>query len=105
MGESGLNVEVVYATPDQQWLVRLDLPASATAEDAISGALAAGFPAIDVSHMPVGIWGRLVERTQRLKDGDRVELYRPLLRDPREARRDLAAAGKSMNASRRKDPG
>lgn len=105
MGEPGLNIEVVYATPDQQWLVNLDLPATATVEDAISGALAAGFPAIDVSHLPVGIWGRLVERTQRLKNGDRVELYRPLLRDPREARRNLAAAGKSMNTSGRKGSG
>jgi putative ubiquitin-RnfH superfamily antitoxin RatB of RatAB toxin-antitoxin module len=49
--------------------------------------------------MQAGIWGRPVERDQAVSDGDRVELYRPLNMDPREARRRLAAAGRTMGST------
>lgn len=103
MGEKRLNIEVVYATPDRQWLVALDMPGSATVDDAVNAALSAELPSSELRQMPVGIWGRLVDRSRRLKEGDRVELYRPLMRDPRDARRDLAAEGKSMSAATRED--
>ena len=99
-----MKIEVVYATPERQWLIGLELPASATVDDAVHAALSAELPASDWRQLPVGIWGRLVERSQPLKEGDRVELYRPLQRDPREARRHLAAEGKSMNSAGRVDP-
>ena len=54
------------------------------------------FPEEDFSDYQVGIWGKLVKRSYSLKDGDRLEIYRPLLIDPREARRELAADGRSM---------
>jgi hypothetical protein len=54
------------------------------------------FPEGDLANCQAGIWGKPVGRDHRLKDGDRLELYRPLLMDPREARRKLAADGRSM---------
>ncbi len=54
------------------------------------------FPEEDFSDYQLGIWGKLVKCSYFLKDGDRLEVYRPLLIDPREARRALAADGRSM---------
>ncbi len=95
--EDLIAVEVVFALADRQELIAVTIPADSTVRDAIeASAIASRFPDRDLSSGPVGIWGRLVERDQRLKDGDRVELYRSLKIDPREARRQLAAEGRSM---------
>jgi putative ubiquitin-RnfH superfamily antitoxin RatB of RatAB toxin-antitoxin module len=86
-----IRVEVVFATPGRQKLVTLTLPKGACVADAISGsALQWAFEAYELASLPVGIWGRLVEHNESLQDGDRVEIYRALTRDPREAMRDLA---------------
>lgn len=87
-------VEVAYATPLQQRIVVLDVPVNTTVETAIklSGLLAC-FPEIDLSVTTVGIFGKPSELNQVLKAGDRVEIYRPLLHDPKEARRQRAAKG------------
>jgi putative ubiquitin-RnfH superfamily antitoxin RatB of RatAB toxin-antitoxin module len=88
-----IRVEVVFATPADQTLVVLDLDPGATVADAIAAAgLSGSYPA----DLQAGIWGRPVEAGRGLADGDRVELYRPLQMDPREARRLRAAAGESM---------
>lgn len=89
-----LRVEVVFATPIRQALIALELPAGATVADAIETGLARTFSDQSLSPLQAGIWGKPVERSTRLQDGDRVELYRPLPQDPREARRVLAANGK-----------
>jgi putative ubiquitin-RnfH superfamily antitoxin RatB of RatAB toxin-antitoxin module len=90
-------VEVVYALAERQALVSITIPAGATAGDALEqSGIARQFPEQDLSACKLGIWGRLADRDQLLKDGDRVEIYRPLNIDPREARRKLAAEGKSM---------
>lgn len=92
-----LRVEVVFALPDEQFLEAVSVPDGATVQDAIDRtALASRFPGQDFGDMPAGIWGQLVERDRRVRDGDRVELYRPLERDPKEARRQLALEGKTM---------
>ena len=66
-------------------------------QDAIdAAALSSRFPDENFAAMPVGIWGQVTERDRRVRDGDRVELYRPLERDPKEARRQLALEGKTM---------
>ena len=91
-----LTVEVAYASPDEQMLVEIAVPAPATVGDAIAAAFEkTGGTAPDVG-LPVGIWGRVVSRSAALQDGDRVEIYRPLKLDPREARRRYASAGLTM---------
>ena len=98
MAETGtITVEVVYALAERQAFVAVAVPVGATAGDAIKqSAIATQFPEQDLSACKLGIWGRLVDRDQLLEDGDRIEIYRPLNIDPREARRQLAAEGKSM---------
>lgn len=92
-----LEVEVVFARPEQQFLETVSLPEGATVQDALdAAALASRFPGENFAAMPAGIWGRIVERDRPVRDGDRVELYRPLERDPKEARRQLALEGKTM---------
>jgi putative ubiquitin-RnfH superfamily antitoxin RatB of RatAB toxin-antitoxin module len=87
-----LKVEVVYATPERQARYLLELDAGATAGEAVarSGALEE-FPEIDLRRNRLGVYGRLVALETRLGDGDRVEILRPLVADPKQARRRRAA--------------
>jgi uncharacterized protein len=92
-----MRVTVAWALPDEQVVVPLDLPEGATAAGAIrASGLTARFPEIDLARHGVGVFGRVVSLGQVLREGDRVEIYRPLQMDPREARRRLAATGRSM---------
>ncbi|MBT8084125.1 MAG: RnfH family protein [Woeseia sp.] len=96
-GKPQLNVEVVYAALDKQYLVRANVAAGSTVADAlVASRLVEEVPKLDLANAEVGIWGRLVDRSAPLQDGDRVEVYRPLQIDPREARRQLAAHGRAM---------
>jgi putative ubiquitin-RnfH superfamily antitoxin RatB of RatAB toxin-antitoxin module len=83
-----MRVEVVFALPDEQVLEALEVEAGASVAQAIylSG-IERRFPEIDISALQVGIWGQPVDRSRVLREGDRVEIYRPLAIDPREARR------------------
>lgn len=83
-----MRIEVVYATPFRQELVELSVeaPISVAAAIRLSG-LEDRFPGHDLAALDAGIWGRIVSRETMAADGDRVEIYRPLQRDPREARR------------------
>lgn len=95
--EGRIAVEVVFALPDRQELLRVALPSGSTVAEGIdASAIASRFPHQDLKSCAVGIWGRLVDRDHVLEDGDRIEIYRPLEIDPRDARRKLAAEGKSM---------
>ena len=85
-----LAIEVVWATPDRQTIRKLEVQPGTTAREAarMSGLeplidAAAG----DIESLPLGVFGHKVADNYQLKTGDRVELYRPLRRDPREARR------------------
>jgi len=87
-----IRVEVAYARPDVQVLLPVELEPGATVEEAVrrSGVLER-FPEIDLGgRNKVGVWGRLAKLTQPLRDGDRVEIYRPLIADPKEVRRRRA---------------
>ena len=86
-----IRVEVAYALPTQQFLRALTLPREATVRSAIeaSGVLAL-FPAIDLAVDRVGVWNRVAALDAPLRDGDRVEIYRPLQVDPKEVRRQRA---------------
>jgi len=95
MSAATINVEVVYALPGQQTLLRVQLAEGATVEDAIrqSGVLDA-FGDIDLARNKVGIFSKLVKLDEALRDKDRVEIYRPLIADPKEVRRKRAEEGK-----------
>ena len=83
-----LTAEVVFALPREQALVTVTLAVGATVGDAIrESGLEQRFPGEHLDTLPTGIWGRPVDRDQVVSDGDRVEIYRPLEMDPREARR------------------
>jgi putative ubiquitin-RnfH superfamily antitoxin RatB of RatAB toxin-antitoxin module len=83
-----IDVEVAYALPDRQKVVRLRVPAGTTArEAALRSALDAFFPGLNLREGPIGVFGEVVRDDHVLAPGDRVELYRPLPIDPREARR------------------
>ncbi len=100
---SKLQVEVVFATPEHQALISLSLPPGSSVEDAIrESRIPEQFPSLDLSALEVGIWGRVVARGQVLQAGDRIEIYRPLEMDPREARRQLAAAGQTMASTNKR---
>ena len=88
------KVEVVYALPERQHLVELDLtPDGLTARQAVerSGLLQA-LPELDTQTLVLGVFGEICEDSRPLRAGDRVEIYRPLKHDPRTMRRERAAA-------------
>ncbi len=96
-GGNTINVEVVFALADRQELLTVAVASGATASEAIDeSGIARKFPDQALSACRLGIWGRLIDGGQVLQDGDRIEIYRPLIIDPRAARRRLAAEGKSM---------
>lgn len=86
-----MRIEVVYARPEEQVLVELRLAAGATVADAVrASGLAERFPEIDPGAGPFGVFSQRCEPTRLLRAGDRVEIYRPLRVDPKEARRRRA---------------
>lgn len=85
-----LRVEVAYAAPDRQFLRAVQLPEPATVAEAIRASGVEAECGIDATNLTVGIWSKPSERSQQLRDGDRVEIYRPLKVDPKEARRKRA---------------
>lgn len=96
-----LSVEIVFALPQRQELIEVTLKEGATLADAIEASgLSARFPEEQIDKLPAGVWGRPVGGDHILRDGDRVEIYRPLEIEPREARRRLAEAGRTMRARR-----
>ena len=89
-----MKVEVVYALPERQALASVCLEDGATVDDALSAVAGVEpFSALDLARVPVGVFGESVGRDAKLREGDRVEIYRPLLIDPKEARRRRAGSG------------
>jgi putative ubiquitin-RnfH superfamily antitoxin RatB of RatAB toxin-antitoxin module len=92
-----IPVEVAYALPDRQVILALDVAADASVEEVIrASGILAQFPDIDLASNKVGVFGKLGKLTDTLHPGDRVEIYRPLIADPKEVRKKRAAAGKVM---------
>ncbi len=90
-------VEVSYALPETQVIIPLEVAQGTTIEQAIkqSGVLAT-FPDIDLATNKVGIFSKLGKLDQVLREKDRVEIYRKLIADPKEVRKQRAAQGKKM---------
>lgn len=90
------SVEVIYATLDQQVLIKVAVEENATIESCIqkSGVLDQ-HPEIDLTHFKVGIFSQVKPLAHEVKPGDRIEIYRPLIADPKAARRKKAEAAKT----------
>jgi hypothetical protein len=97
VADERIEVEVAYARPDEQVILALQVAHGSTIEDAIrrSGVLER-FPEIDLATNKVGVFGKVGKLDQPLVAGDRVEIYRPLIADPKEARKQRAAEGRAM---------
>ena len=92
-----INVEVAYARPENQVIINVEVNSGCTIEQAIQKSnVLKQFPEIDLDKNKVGIFGKLSKKTAELKSGDRVEIYRPLIADPKEVRRKREAEGKKM---------
>jgi len=85
-------VEVAYATPDTQVILSVDVDETATVNEAIiMSGIIEQFPEIDLDKNKVGIFGKLTKLDQTLREKDRVEIYRPLIADPKASRKKRAA--------------
>ena len=95
-GPEKITVEVAYARPDEQVILPVVVAPGSTVRQAIerSGVLQR-FMEIDLQQNKVGIFGKLTKLDSELQANDRVEIYRPLIADPKEVRRARAAAGKA----------
>lgn len=92
-----IHVEVAYAKPERQEVVKLALPEGSTAAQAIEASgLLTKHPEIDLAKNKLGVYAKLVKPDTALRDRDRVEIYRPLIADPKEVRKQRAAEGKAM---------
>lgn len=92
-----MKIEVLYALPDKAALVALDMPEGTTVLQAIEASgLLEKYPEIDVKKNKFGIYAKLAKADAVLRDKDRVEIYRPLIADPKEVRKQRAAEGKVM---------
>ena len=97
VSEPTIEVELVYATPMQQYVTKMTVPIGSTAREVIEKSdFLSRFADIDLSKNRVGVYSRLIELDAVLNDGDRLEIYRPLRADPKAVRRKLAEEGKSM---------
>lgn len=90
-------VEVAYAKPDIQVIIPIKVAVGTTAQQAIeqSGILS-NFPEINLQQNKIGIFSKIIAHDKVLRDKDRIEIYRPLIADPKEVRKQRAAEGKAM---------
>jgi len=97
MSDEKISVEVVYALPAEQVLLKSEVPQGTTIAEAVklSGILGK-FPEIDLEKGKFGIFGKLSKIDTVLREKDRIEIYRPLIADPKEVRRKRAEEGKVM---------
>jgi putative ubiquitin-RnfH superfamily antitoxin RatB of RatAB toxin-antitoxin module len=91
------EVEVAYARPDEQVIIKVESEKPMTVQEALERSdVAAQFPEIEIDTVKVGVFGKAAKRDVLLNPGDRVEIYRPLIADPKAARKKRAAEGKQM---------
>ena len=97
-------VEVTYATPQKQLVIPVNVDNGITVKDAIElSGIKKEFPEINLETDPVGIFGKHTTLDHILREKDRVEIYRPLIADPKEIRRQRAEQGKKMKKGGDKD--
>jgi uncharacterized protein len=92
-----IDIEIVYALPSEQILLKRSVTAGTTVADAIKASgMIDKYPEIDPDKNKLGIFGRLTKADAVLRDKDRIEIYRSLIADPKEVRRKRAEEGKVM---------
>ena len=90
-----INIEVVFALPTTATCLSIEVQPGCTAEQAvIQSGIIEKCPEIDANALTLGVWNRAVKANYELKDGDRIEIYRPLIADPKDARRKRAEKAK-----------
>lgn len=95
MTDQQISLEVAYATPQKQALLQVVVEKGTTVEQAIkSSGMLRRFEEIDLNINKVGIWSRTCKLSDLPRDGDRIEIYRPLIADPKEVRRRRAEKAK-----------
>ncbi len=98
--EERITVEVAYAKPQEQCILAVEGPAGMTVGEALERSkITQRFPEIELQEAKVGVFGKLSTRDAVLRDGDRVEIYRPLIADPKEARKKRAGKTKPKRAA------
>ncbi|AYN95914.1 MULTISPECIES: RnfH family protein [unclassified Pseudomonas] len=93
-----ITIEVALALPDEQALIALEVPVGTTVREALElSGMAERFPKVPIDTLAVGLFGKVIPDadTRVLEAGDRVELYRPLIADPKEARKRRAELAKA----------
>lgn len=92
-----INIEVVYALPHEQTLLQVRVPQGCTVADAVKASgILEKYPEIDLAKNKLGIFGKLAKPDVILREKDRIEIYRPLIADAKEIRRQRAEEGKAM---------
>lgn len=92
-----IRVEVCYLPPGKQEVLSLNLALGATVQAAVEASgLLTKYPEIDLKKNKFGVWNKLAKLDATLRDRDRIEIYRPLIADPKEVRKQRAAEGKVM---------
>lgn len=90
-------IEIAYATAQKQVILELEVACGSRAREVIEGCeIRQHFPEIDLENCDIGVFGKAVADDYQLSDGDRIEIYRPLIADPKEVRRQRAARGLKM---------
>jgi uncharacterized protein len=100
--QNKIHIEVAYALPDEQQLISLQVVEGTTVFDAVmQSGMERYFPDLSLSEAKLGIFGKAVAKPQQqaLREGDRVEVYRPLIADPKEVRKARAAKVKADKAA------
>lgn len=101
MAEKSASIEIIYATAMRQVLLELSVAVGQPVGQVVDeSGIYEEFPNQGLESADIGVWGHPVERSHAVCDGDRIEIYRPLQMEPREARRLLAKSGRTMNQAR-----
>ena len=97
-----MKIEVAYALRHKQTLLNIEVDDNASVEDAIQQSnILKKYPEINLKKNKVGIFGKITSLDVKLREKDRVEIYRPLIADPKEVRKQRAAEGKIMRSSKK----
>ena len=95
--DSKTHIEVAYATPEKQIILECHIDSGTVPREAVrQSGIELHFPEIDPENCDIGVFGKAVADDYELQDGDRIEIYRPLIADPKEIRRQRAAQGLKM---------
>jgi putative ubiquitin-RnfH superfamily antitoxin RatB of RatAB toxin-antitoxin module len=94
-------IEVAYALKTQQTILEISVQDNTTVQEAIvQSNIIVQYPQIDLTKDKVGIFGKIVKLDTKLREKDRVEIYRALIADPKQVRKQRAAEGKSMRSKK-----